>query len=78
MAKRSSLSAALHSHQKPTNKPSTPKAGGPRRQLSVRLEPEVIHQLKLLAVQEGTTLQGLVCEGLNGVFQGRGQPPIAD
>lgn len=77
MAKRNSLSVALHSHQKPSSKPSAPAAGGPRRQLSVRLEPEVIHQLKLLAVQEGTTLQDLVCEGLNSVFQGRGQPPIA-
>ena len=78
MAKKSTLSAALHSYNEKSAKPkAAPEAGGDRRQLSVRLEPEVIHQLKLLALQEGTTLQGLVCEGLNGVFQARGEAPIA-
>lgn len=77
MAKRNTLSAALHSYQaaRPQAKPNS--AGGERRQLSIRLEPEVIQQLKFLAVQEETTLQDLVCEGLNAVFKGRAQPPIA-
>lgn len=77
MAKRNTLSDALHSHQAAKPQKSRKSAGGERRQLSIRLEPEVIQQLKLLAVQEETTLQDLVCEGLNAVFQGRAKPPLA-
>ena len=78
MEKKSTLSAALHSYnEKPPKASPAPATAGDRRQLSVRLEPEVIHKLKLLALQEGTSLQGIVCEGLNGVLQARGEAPIA-
>lgn len=77
MAKRSTLSDALHSHQAEKPQTSRKSTGGERRQLSIRLEPEVITQLKILAVQEDTTLQDLVCEGLNQVFKSRGKPALA-
>lgn len=77
MAKRNTLSVALHSHQVAKPQPAPKGAGGERRQLSIRLEPEVIQQLKLLAVQEETTLQDLVCEGINNIFEVRGKPRLA-
>lgn len=77
MAKRNTLSDALHSHQAAKPHTSRKSSGGERRQLSIRLEPEVIQQLKLLAVQEEKTLQDLVCEGLNTVFEARGKSRLA-
>ena len=77
MTKRASLRDALHSQKQPKSVAPSPNPSALRRQLSIRLDREVIQQLKLIAVQEDKTLQDLVCEGLNAVFQGRGQPPIA-
>jgi hypothetical protein len=50
---------------------------GDKKLVNFRLEPAVIYELKLLALQEGKPLQALICEGLNEVFAKRNLPQIA-
>jgi hypothetical protein len=40
--------------------------------------PEVQRALRILAAEEGTTIQALLAEGINTVFAKRGKPEIAD
>jgi hypothetical protein len=54
-----------------------PENGVDRKVLNFRLEPEVIYQLKLLALQERKPVQALLCEGVNEVFAKRGMERIA-
>jgi hypothetical protein len=78
--KKVSLADALRKEQvqRPPQQPSAaPEAGGERRLVNFRLDPEVLHQLKLLALNEGSSLQALICEGINKVFRERNLPPIA-
>jgi hypothetical protein len=51
--------------------------GVERKVLNFRLEPDVIYQLKLLALQERKPVQALLCEGVNEVFAKRNMPQIA-
>jgi hypothetical protein len=39
--------------------------------------PQAVRQLKILAAEEGTTLQALMAEALNLLFTKYGKPPIA-
>jgi len=39
--------------------------------------PDSIRQLKLIAAEQGTTMQALIAEGLNKVFVTYGRKPIA-
>jgi hypothetical protein len=39
---------------------------------------EVQRALKILAAEEGTTIQALLAEGINSVFARRGKPEIAE
>jgi hypothetical protein len=71
--------AAPHSAEQRIPQPSpTPEPipasenGVDRKVLNFRLEPEVIYQLKLLALQERKPVQALLCEGVNEVFVKRG------
>jgi hypothetical protein len=40
-------------------------------------DPDVRMQLKILAAEQKTTIQDLVTEALNGLFERYGKPPIA-
>jgi hypothetical protein len=78
MVKKNSLAAALRDGGRNAPAPKrAPDAGGDRRLIAFRLEPEVIHQIKLLGLNEGKTLQDLICEGINSVFKARKLPQIA-
>jgi hypothetical protein len=62
----------------PAPEPSPASENGVEKKLvNFRLEPAVIYELKLLALQEGKPLQALICEGLNEVFAKRNLPQIA-
>lgn len=55
--------------------------GGRRRDktvaLTIHVEPAVRTQIKVLAAEQETTVQALVCEGLNAVFAKHHRPEIA-
>jgi hypothetical protein len=65
--------------------PTTPQAAAtalpPSRQnrqaLTTWQATAAVKQLKQIALEEGTTVQALVAEGINDVFRRRGKPPIA-
>ena len=62
---------------------SRPRRPAPRRRdstvpLTVHVAPDVRTQVKVLAAERGTTVQALVCEGLNTVFAKHGRPEIAE
>jgi hypothetical protein len=40
--------------------------------------PAVMRQLKIISAEQGKTVQGLVQEALNGLFETYRKPPIAD
>ena len=48
-----------------------------KRVATVYLEPEALDQLKMLAIKERTTVQALLVEGVNAVFEVRGMSRIA-
>ena len=45
--------------------------------ITVHFPKQVRDQLKILAVQKGTTLHGLIAEGFNDLFAKYGKPEIA-
>jgi hypothetical protein len=45
--------------------------------ISGAYDPAVRHQLKQIALDNDTTIQQLLCEALNDLFQKYGKPPIA-
>lgn len=56
--------------------PLAPSRQG-KRMASVYLEPEALRQLRRIALDEETTVQSLLVEGVNAVFAARGQSRIA-
>lgn len=48
-----------------------------KKQVSGHLTPEAVKQLQRIAVDEETTIQALLAEGINEVFAKRGKPRIA-
>jgi hypothetical protein len=48
-----------------------------KRVATVYLEPEALRQLQKVAFDEETTIQALLAEGVNAVFQARGLSRIA-
>ena len=48
-----------------------------KRAATVYLDPEALKQLQLVALHEGVSLQSLLIEGVNAVFETRGKPRIA-
>jgi hypothetical protein len=48
-----------------------------KRVATVYLEPEALRQLQKIAFDEETTIQALLSEGVNAVFQARGLSRIA-
>jgi hypothetical protein len=51
--------------------------GKGKKPVIFRLEPDVIRQLKQLALDEGTSVQEICCEALNKVFSERNLPLVA-
>jgi hypothetical protein len=45
--------------------------------LSARIPPMALRQLKILAAEEGLSMQDLVCEALDMLFKARGRAPLA-
>jgi hypothetical protein len=54
-----------------------PKGRAGTSPITVHFPKQVRDQLKILAVQRGTTLHGLVAEGFNDLFAKYGKPEIA-
>ena len=54
-----------------------PSVGGRGRHVGGYYDPAVARQVKALAVEEDTTVQELVAEALDLLFQTRGKPTIA-
>ncbi len=48
-----------------------------RKKVTAALEPEAHKQLKLLAVEQGQTVEDLMREALSDLFRKHGKPPIA-
>ena len=48
-----------------------------KRVATVYLEPEALKQLQHITIDEDTTLQALLTEGINAVFEARGLSRIA-
>ena len=58
--------------------PASAKGGGKGwRLVTIRLDEEVAHRLKVRAAEEDTSVTALICEGINHIFEVRGLPPIA-
>ena len=88
-----SLSAALAETEKPKRPPRTvkplpkksiekkvtevPSARAGSKQISGHFSPEASKQMKLLALQNDTTVQELMREALNDLFVKYGKSPIA-
>ena len=43
-------------------------SAGDKKLVNFRLDPEVLRQLKMLAVEKGKPMQALLCDGLNKIF----------
>lgn len=50
---------------------------GDERQFAGFFSPECAKQMRMLAAEQDTTVQGLIRDGLNLMFQKHGKPPIA-
>ena len=48
-----------------------------KRAATLYLDPEALKQLQFVALDEGASLQSLLIEGVNAVFEKRGKPRIA-
>lgn len=62
----------------PKAKPSPkPKKNSPTSAITVHFPKQVRDQLKILAIQNGNTLHGIVAEAFNDFFAKHGKPEIA-
>lgn len=92
MSKKGNLASAMASFDKRPAEPPRPANPVPaeanesgslppsrigKKALTAYFDPEVIKQLKLLAVAEEKTIQALVGEALNELFKKYGRPHIA-
>jgi hypothetical protein len=62
--------AGARKPEKPRHNRATTRIG--KRLVTAYVEPEALKQLKLISVDEEKTIQDLLIEGLNAVFQKRG------
>ncbi len=92
MAKRTKLAAALHSasgkpaktepnqaqlQQVEAAKPELPPSRQGKKAIAGHFDPAVSKQLKQLALEQDTTVQALLAEALNDLFEKYGQKAIA-
>lgn len=72
------LRAGLRGKEDPEQQPEEPvKKAKSKKVFSVWLEPVVVRQLKLLAVEKDKTQESLVNEALNLLFKAHDKPEIA-
>ena len=62
---------------KPANSTAAAKGRAGTSPITVHFPKQVRDQLKILAVQNGTTLHGLIAEAYNDLFAKYGKPEIA-
>ena len=79
MAERKNQFAELLDKQTPAPlaTPSRPSGGGRGRHIGSYFDAAVARQLKSLAVEEDTTVQRLLAEALDLLFESRNKQPIA-
>jgi Antitoxin-like ribbon-helix-helix len=70
MARRSSGAADIKAKPQPSGRKTT-------RQVAAHFPEEVAWQLRELAAERRTTIQALIAEALDGLFQKYGKPEIA-
>lgn len=61
----------------PVATPPRPVGGGRGKHIGGYFDPAVARQVKALAVEEDTTVQELVAEALDMLFESRKRPPMA-
>lgn len=85
---KAALAAAAGAATAPKAEPTAPKGNrnpagyiAPARQgkkaLSAYFDPAVIDALKIMAIEQGTSVQAIASEALNDLFAKHGKPPIA-
>ncbi len=91
MTKRPSLADSMRKLEPPAPAPATTtlprEAAEPRgyyaatragrKKVTAALEPEAHKQLKILATEQGKTVEDLLREGISDLFRKHGKPPIA-
>lgn len=88
MIRKPSLSAALHEASgkklavpETVTQPSSPVGIAPsrvgKRSVTGHFDPAVVRQLKLLAIDRDTSIQGLLAEALNDLFEKHKLNPVA-
>ena len=76
---KTSLADAMRKEEhKKLSVSKTPEAEeNKQKNLIIRLDSGAHYQFKLLALQQGSSLQALTCEAINDLFVKYGQAPIA-
>lgn len=77
MPKNPNLAVALRRNERRPQPIQASENGKGKKLVIFRLDPEVVYQLKSLALREGKPLQSLLSEGVNEVFAKRDMPAIA-
>ena len=57
--------------------PNVPPSRRGRRAVTIYLDPEAHTQLKIVALEQGSSAQALVTEAINNLFEHYGKPRIA-
>jgi hypothetical protein len=77
MSKKTKLAAALRPKAQNPEPNSVPGAEKGKKPVIFRLDPDAIHQLKQVALDQRKSVQGLLCEAVNRIFIENGKPTIA-
>ena len=61
----------------PKPNPMVPPSRQGKKMISRHFDKDVHRQLKMLAIEKDTSIQGLLSEALNALFERNNKPPIA-
>ena len=61
----------------PKPNPIVPPSRQGKKMISGHFDKDVHRQLKMLAIEKDTSIQGLLSEALNALFERNNKPPIA-
>ena len=61
----------------PKPNPRVPPSRQGKKMISGHFDKDVHRQLKMLAIEKDTSIQGLLSEALNALFERNNKPPIA-
>ena len=61
----------------PKPNPTVPPSRQGKKMISGHFDKDVHRQLKMLAIEKDTSIQGLLSEALNALFERNNKPPIA-